>query len=79
MTNVYDMNGRRPPMVPKRETHRYQGQQYELVFDPNARPDEQWVWIVRYTEVFTFTGSTDSISKASTAARKKIRELTSER
>jgi hypothetical protein len=63
----------------KRETHTYQGQRYELVYDPKAPPGLRWLWIVRYTEVYTYQGSSDTLHKAANAARRKIRELASVR
>jgi len=70
MSNVVNI-----PIKPKQETHTFQGQRYTLAFDPKAPPDQRWVWILRYTSVFTFTGSAATITRAQTAARAKIRKL----
>lgn len=73
--DVVSLNEYKQEIKPKHERYKYRGHRYELVFDPKAPIDERWVWIVHYTMVYTYSGSKDTIHKASNAARRKIREL----
>jgi hypothetical protein len=74
MAEVVYLNVRKP-IPPKSETFKHAGQQYTCTFDPNAPPDQQWVWQVRFTRVYEYYGSSQTMEAASKAARLKIHKL----
>lgn len=60
---------------PKSITSKYEGQSFTCTFDPLAPNGLQWVWQVDYVETTSLHGSTDSLSHATTIARRMIRRL----
>jgi hypothetical protein len=66
----------RKPIPPKSETFKHAGQQYTCTFDPNAPPDQRWVWQVKFTRVYPYYGTGPTMEAASKAARLKIHKLT---
>ena len=66
------------PISPKQESAIYNGQRYLLRFDPNAPPDERWVWQVYFQITYPHVGSSPSIDHARNSARRRIRRLQGE-
>jgi predicted RNase H-like HicB family nuclease len=65
------------PIPPKSVAGIHLKQRFSCTFDPNASPDERWVWVVSYTEVFKFYGAASSLQRAQQQARKRIEKMVS--
>jgi hypothetical protein len=65
------------PIPPKSVAGIHLKQRFSCTFDPNATPDERWVWQVDYTEVFRFYGATSTLVRAQQQARKRIEKMVS--
>lgn len=60
---------------PKRETFEHAGQRYTCMFDPNAPPGRQWVWLVDYVQTYRYFGSSPTMESAAKSARLQIHTL----
>lgn len=65
----------RKPVTPKSEVFEHAGQKYTCRFDPNAPPNERWMWVVNYTRTYQYIGNAATLEKASVKARKQIHAL----
>lgn len=63
------------PIKPKSITDTHVGQRYTCTFDPNAQPGKQWVWVVDFTRVYKFYGSSSTAEAATKQARLRIHKL----
>lgn len=71
---VIDMATRKA-IKPKEQVYEHAGQRYRCCFDPNAPPNEQWVWIVEYVQTYRYYGHAPTLEGASKGARLKIHKL----
>jgi len=73
MAEIINMSSYTKPIVsPKRETKNYKGQTITLTFCPGAEAAVSWLWHVKYTEVYEFTGMAASVKLAMTGAQKLV-------
>lgn len=65
----------RKTIPPKTVTYVHKLQRFTCTFDPNAPPDQRWVWQVNFTQVYKFYGSAPSLEGAQKKARAQIEKL----
>jgi hypothetical protein len=59
----------------KTVSYNHAGQRYTCTFDRNAPIDRQWVWHVDYVVTYRYVGSSPTMDKAASDARRKIHAL----
>lgn len=60
---------------PKHVREKYEGQQYECIYDRSAPPELQWFWIVHFTSTTDIVGGAPTLAGAQRQARRKVREM----
>ena len=73
MGKVIEMGTHANTIPPKVSVHEHAGQRYTIRYDPISK---RWVWVVSYTETYTFFGEASTAEGASKEARRKIHNMT---